>query len=103
MNNNPKQEIFTSKMPVHQGKHVPLLVLRQKSKQAEFLAVMKPLKGKKKKAIINQVQFKQESNDVILVTVLVGKRKDQIRLGKTEVVYKKGEEMPVSVNLPATK
>ena len=103
MNNNPKQEIFTSKMPVHQGKYVPLLMLRQKSKQAEFLAVMKPLKGKKSKADINKVQFQNETNGDVLVTVMVGKRKDQIRLGKTEVAYEKGGEKPIFVNLPATK
>ena len=94
MNNNHEQKIFTSKMPIQQGKYVPLLMLRQKSKQAEFLAVMKSLKGGKEKTVINQVQFKQEPNDVLLVTVSVGKRKDQIRLGNKEVVYKKGGDKP---------
>ena len=100
MNSNPKQEIFTSKMPVHQGKYVPLLMLRQKSKQAEFLAVMKPLKGKKSKAAINQVQFKNEPDGDVLVTVMVGNRKDQIHLGKTEYRYKKGNEKSISISLP---
>jgi len=99
MNNNSKQEIFTSKMPVHQGKFVPLLMLRQKSKQAEFLAVIKPLKGKKGNFMANQVKFDKEPNGELIITVWVGKRKDQIRLGKTEVVYVKGGKKPISVNL----
>jgi hypothetical protein len=99
--NDPKQVTFTSRMPTAGGKQVPLLVLRQKSADAEFVAVIKPLNEKAGKEVISNVQFQREPNDAVLITVSIGKQKEQIYLQKTGVVYQKKGAKAVSINLPA--
>ena len=42
---SPGQTAFTAKLPTPEAKHAPLLVLRQKSRRAEFLAVLRPSEG----------------------------------------------------------
>ena len=99
--NNGKQAIFTSMMPTPDKgqKQVPLLILRQESTRADFLAVLKPMKAKKEKAMEGQVQFHRESNGSIRVVVSLGKREDQVQLKKTEVLYKKNGTQPIKIKL----
>lgn len=98
--NNDGQTIYTSKMPTDERKQVPLLILRQKSGQAEFLAVVEPMKGRKEKSLIRQVQFTENQNHDLLIDVFFDEQKDQIRLGKMEVSYMKNGTQPVMINLP---
>ncbi len=100
MNNDEQdQVIYSSRMPTDEGKQVPLLVLRQNSAKVEFVAVVKPMKGRKEKLVDGQVSFHREANGELLLLVSFGKQKEQIRLGKTRVVYEKGKQKPVAVNL----
>ena len=94
--NQPAQIAFSGQFPTPEVRQVPLLVLRQKSRHAEFLTVLHPWQGSEK-ATDPQVQFGQDG-DSTLVTVKIGGRTDQIRLGKT-VEYSRGDASPLSVKM----
>jgi hypothetical protein len=98
MNTGNEQSVYTSSMPTGEGgRQIPLLVLRKESEQADFLAVVKPVKGKKEKSERNEVGFSHEANGDIHITVTCGKTKDRIILNQKNVTYEKNGERPVVI------
>ncbi|MDR2037726.1 MAG: heparinase II/III family protein [Bacteroidales bacterium] len=92
------QKAFISNMPTgEETRQIPLLVLRQESKKAEFLSVIRPLKGKKEKSIDYNIQFQQEVNGESSIIVSSGKVKDKIIFAKERVIYEKDGQKPVEV------
>ncbi|MCE5205406.1 MAG: heparinase II/III family protein [Porphyromonadaceae bacterium] len=92
--NDLEQRIYSAKMPTGEGKKMlPLLVLRQKKPDAEFIAVLKPMKGKKEKNNNDRVSFLQDVDDQWIIQISHGKKKDQINLGKNGIVYMKNGEL----------
>lgn len=95
-----EQRIYTSRMPTDEGKQVPLLILRKNRKNADFVALIKPLKGKKEKLMKEEVQFRRETNGDLVLNLKMGKRNDQFLMEKTKVSYFRNREIPVIVYLP---
>jgi hypothetical protein len=94
--NQPGQTAFSGQFPTPEVRRVPLLVLRQKARDAEFLVVLRPWQTAEKSGD-PEVQFEHEG-DSTLATVKIGGRTDHIRLGKT-VEYSRGDANPISVKL----
>ncbi|MDE3066373.1 MAG: glycoside hydrolase family 88 protein [Verrucomicrobiota bacterium] len=92
------QTAFTGRFPTPEIRRVPLLVLRQKSRQAQFLAVLRPWRGVEEKWRADAVQFHREADGSVLVTVKVGNREDRIHLGNP-VDYEQGDAKPISISL----
>jgi hypothetical protein len=102
--NSAGQEIYTSVMPTgEETGTAPLLVLRQKSKQAEFLSVIRPLKGKKEKSANCHVHFRTEADGDTHVTVSFGKTEDKITLRKEKIIYERKGMPPVTAGNEAIR
>lgn len=97
---DPEQKIFTSKMPADEGKQVPLLILRKNSQSVDFVALIKPLKGRRDKLMGEEVQFRRETNGDLVLDLKMGKRNELLFMGKTKVSYCRNRETPVIVYLP---
>ncbi len=95
------QKIYTSKMPTEGKKEVPLLILRKNEKSADFLALIKPLKGENDKLMKEEVQFRREANGDLVLHLKMGERDEQLLLEETKVSYFKNGEKPVIVYLPS--
>jgi hypothetical protein len=95
------QKIYTSKMPTEGKKEVPLLILRKNEKSADFLALIKPLKGEQDKLMKEEVQFRREANGDLVLHLKMGERDEQLLLEETKVSYFKNGEKPVIVYLPS--
>ena len=95
--NQPGQTAFAGKFPTPEIRRVPVLVLRQKSRNSQFLVVARPWRGAKR-TNQDQVLFIRADDGSTLVTVNSGERKDRIHLGDT-VDYFRGGAKPVSIVL----
>lgn len=97
MRNDPGQNTYTAVMPTGEGeKTIPLVVLRQEEPQAEFIAVLKPMKGKKEKNSRNEVSFIQDADNQWIIQILFGKKRAEIQLGDTGITYIKNGKPSVS-------
>ena len=88
-------------MPTEGKKEVPLLILRKNEKSADFLALIKPLKGENDKLMKEEVQFRREANGDLVLHLKMGERDEQLLLEETKVSYFKNGEKPVIVYLPS--
>jgi hypothetical protein len=100
LNDDEKQTAFTSVMPTGEGgRTAPLLVLRQESKEADFVALIKPVKGKKDRTNPADVRIRREADGKILVTVRFGKTAEQLTLENKKVVYENKSKQPVVISI----
>jgi hypothetical protein len=93
----PGQMAFEGKFPTPEIRRVPLLVLRQKSRNAQFVVVARPWR-EVEKTDRDEVRFDRANDGSTLVTVKIGKREDRLRLGNT-VDYNRSGAKPVSIVL----
>jgi hypothetical protein len=94
--NRPGQTAYTAQLPTPEAKQVPLLVLRQKGRRAEFLALLWPWKGKDR-AQPAQVRVTRDDSGSLRLTVPAGSRTDQLTLDGHEVVYQKAGQQPLTI------
>ena len=92
---------FDGKFPTPEIRRVPLLVLRQKASNADFVAVARPWQGAEQSAD-TQVQFSRAADGSVIVSVKIGKRQDQVHLGET-VDYQRGAVKFISISVPTAR
>ncbi len=98
MHDAVEQAAYTSSMPTGQGgRQVPLLVLRQEKGNADFVALMKPVKGKKEKSEKLNIIFQKDTSGKLKVSISAGKTKEQVTFESKQVTYEKNKEKPIIV------
>lgn len=99
MNDVPGQEVYTSKMPTAEQKSAPLLVLRQKCVNGDFVAVIRPSGGESDGKPEDRVHFVRKPDGAILITVSTGETAEQIQLDGALVTYQKNRGKVTSIEL----
>lgn len=92
------QVVYRAAMPTGGTATVPLLVLRQTGKAADFLAVLR-YEGKDTEAADGAVRVEQDGRG-LGVRVVCGKRTDHLTLGPDRVVYRRPGKTPLVTMLP---